>query len=135
MEDVDISYRAKIFGYKNIYCSKAEIYHIGSATSGSKYNSFKVRLAAQNNVYVVLKNMPILQRILNSPFLIIGFFIKYIFFARLGFSKEFKAGFNNAFKNKVITIEYKNKNFWNYIKIQLKLIENTFSYVFSKIFK
>jgi GT2 family glycosyltransferase len=137
MEDVDISYRARIFGYKNIYCSRAEIYHIGSATSGSKYNSFKVKLAAQNNVYVVFKNMPILQRILNSPFLIIGFFIKYLFFSSLGFSKEFKEGFKNAFgnRNNIPRVEYKGKNFWNYIKIELKLIENTFIYVFSKIFK
>jgi GT2 family glycosyltransferase len=137
MEDVDLSYRAKIFGYKNIYCSRAEIYHIGSATSGSKYNSFKVKLAAQNNVYVVLKNMPVLQKLLNSPFLLIGFFIKYLFFSSLGFSKEFKEGFKNAFKNKneVARVEYKWKNFWNYIKIELKLIENTFIYVFSKIFK
>ncbi|HBK3213944.1 TPA: glycosyltransferase family 2 protein, partial [Clostridioides difficile] len=72
MEDIDISYRAKIYGYKNRYCSEAKIFHIGSATSGSKYNSFKVRLAARNNVYVPYKNMPFLQLIINMPFLIIG---------------------------------------------------------------
>ena len=61
MEDVDISYRANIHGYKNIYCRDALVYHIGSATSGSKYNNFKVRLAARNNIYVILKNMPFFQ--------------------------------------------------------------------------
>ena len=73
MEDVDISYRAKIHGYKNIYCANAQIYHIGSATSGSKYNPFKVKLAARNNVYVPYKNMPILQILINLPFLALGF--------------------------------------------------------------
>lgn len=80
MEDVDISYRARIYGYENRYCASAQIHHIGSATSGSRYNAFKVRLAAQNNIYVPYKNMPLVQLILNGPFLLMGYFIKYIFF-------------------------------------------------------
>ena len=47
LEDIDVGYRAKIAGYYNRYCPSAEIYHVGSGTSGSKYNEFKVRLAAQ----------------------------------------------------------------------------------------
>ena len=46
MEDVDLSYRAKINGYKNLFCPDSVVYHIGSATSGSRYNKFKVKLAA-----------------------------------------------------------------------------------------
>jgi len=64
MEDVDISYRARIYGYTCIYCPKAVVYHVGSATSGSKYNAFKISLAARNNVYVPYKNMPLPQLIL-----------------------------------------------------------------------
>ncbi len=37
-------------GYDNIYCPAALVWHVGSGTSGSKYNSFKVKLAARNNV-------------------------------------------------------------------------------------
>ncbi len=36
MEDVDISYRARIHGYKCIYCPEAVVYHRGSGTSGSQ---------------------------------------------------------------------------------------------------
>ncbi len=36
-----------------------------AALSGSKYNSFKVRLAARNNIWLSYKNMPILMLILN----------------------------------------------------------------------
>ena len=137
MEDVDISYRAKKHGYKNIYCANAQIYHIGSATSGSKYNSFKVKLAARNNVYVPYKNMPILQLIINLPFLALGFLVKYLFFIKKGFGKEYKEGFIEAIKtlNKVNKVEFKFKNIKNYIKIEFLLIKNTFSYITSKIVK
>src|SRR5690606_7839635 len=44
LEDVDIGFRANLHGYKNVFCPTAEVEHIGSATSGSKYNDFKVRI-------------------------------------------------------------------------------------------
>ena len=71
-EDVDISYRANIYGYKNLFASKAIVYHIGSASSGSRHNDFKVRLAARNNIYLIYKNMPGWQRIMNFLFLLFG---------------------------------------------------------------
>lgn len=37
-EDIDLSLRAHINGYKNFSCPYAIVYHIGSATSGSRYN-------------------------------------------------------------------------------------------------
>ena len=61
LEDIDVCYRAKIFGWHNRYCPTAVVYHVGSGTSGSKYNAFKVRLAARNNVYLNYKNMPLFQ--------------------------------------------------------------------------
>ena len=57
LEDMDVGYRARINGYENWYAPKAMVYHVGSGTSGSKYNSFKVKLAARNNVYLNYKNM------------------------------------------------------------------------------
>lgn len=137
MEDMDISYRARICGFKNVYCSEAKIYHVGSGTSGSKYNSFKVKLAARNNVYVILKNMPPLQLLINSPFLIIGFFIKYVFFTRKGFSKEFRTGFTEAFKNikNLEKVKFQGNRLINYLRIEYYLIVNTFRYVWLKLFK
>ncbi len=66
LEDVDVCYRAKLFGYHNLYCPKAVVYHVGSGTSGSKYNEFKVKLAARNQIYLNYKNMPWLQLAVNS---------------------------------------------------------------------
>lgn len=136
MEDVDISYRAKIYGYKNIYCADAKIYHIGSATSGSRYNSFKVKLSARNNVYVPYKNMPFLMLLINIPFLLLGFLIKYLFFFKKGFGKEYKDGIIEGIKtlNKVKKVKFKFSNIKNYLKIEIELFLNTFKYIFGKIF-
>lgn len=135
MEDIDISYRAKIYGYKNRYCSEAKIFHIGSATSGSKYNSFKVRLAARNNVYVLYKNMPFLQLIINMPFLIIGFLVKYLFFLKKGFGNDYKEGFFEGIKNlkNLNKTEFRIKNLFNYLIIEALLILNMCKYIFSKV--
>ena len=92
MEDVDLAIRSKINGYRNLLCPDAIVYHIGSATSGSRYNEFKVRLAARNNVWVVYKNLPIPLKIVNFIFLFLGFLIKYIFFLKKGFGSIYFAG-------------------------------------------
>ena len=134
MEDVDISYRARIYGYENRYCAAAKIHHIGSATSGSRYNAFKVRLAAQNNIYVPYKNMPLLQLILNSPFLLMGYFIKYMFFINKGFGKAYREGIRNGIKGlkKIDKVPFKWSHLLNYIYIEGMLIKNTINFVIKK---
>jgi GT2 family glycosyltransferase len=131
MEDVDIGYRARIHGYKNIYCPDAICYHVGSATSGSKYNAFKVKLAARNNIYVVYKNMPLLQLLINLPFILLGMFIKYIFFVRKGLGKEYRQGVREGLKtlHKIKKVPFRWKHLWNYIRIEGLLILNLFRYI------
>lgn len=92
LEDIDLSYRAKIAGYYHWYAPDAVVYHMGSATSGSRYNRFKVIHSAGNNIYLIYKNMPFLQMLLNAPFLLAGFLIKYLFFVRKGMGKDYREG-------------------------------------------
>lgn len=131
MEDVDLAYRAKIAGYRNLYCPNAVVYHKGSGTSGSRYNDFKIRLASRNNVWVVYKNLPIPQKALNIGFLIFGFLAKYVFFKRKGhgdtYLKGLREGLNN--RDKVQKVEFKSKNIKNYLKIEWQLIKNTFKLI------
>ncbi len=82
LEDLDIGYRARIHGYRNLYEPRAKVLHYGSASTGSRYNPRKTELSSANNVYVIYKNMPILQLIWNLPFLLCGFFVKWLFFCR-----------------------------------------------------
>ncbi len=132
MEDVDISYRARIHGYKCIYCPDAVVYHHGSGSSGTKYNEFKIRLAARNNVYVPFKNMPWPQLTLNFIFLLLGFLIKYLFFQRMGKGKYYLDGLREGVDSiaKINKVKYTNQNLINYFKIEWFLIKNTFNLIY-----
>ncbi len=132
MEDVDLSYRARIHGYKCIYCPEAVVYHRGSGTSGSRYNEFKIKLAARNNIYVPYKNMPWPQLILNSPFLLLGYFIKYLFFVKKGYGKTYLEGLKEGLLSldQIKKVRYLNKNLVNYFRIEGLLIKNTIKFLF-----
>ena len=131
MEDVDLAIRSRINGYRNYLCPDAVVYHIGSATSGSRYNEFKVRLAARNNVWVVYKNLPIPLKILNFIFLFFGFFAKYLFFVRKGFGSTYLEGIREGLRtrNKINKTKFKSGNIKNYFKIEYRLIINTLKFL------
>lgn len=137
VEDVDISYRARIFGYYNVYCPKAKVYHIGSATSGSRYNEFKVKLAARNNLYVQYKNMPFFQLLINLPAILMGWLVKYMWFSKKGYGQAFKEGFKEGIHDfaHLDKVKFKWKHFIYYIVIEVLLIKNGFLYVGSKLKK
>lgn len=126
LEDVDIGYRARIYGYENWYAPKAVVYHVGSGTSGSRYNQFKTRYSSRNNVYLVYKNMPFLQILLNLPFLAAGFGIKIVFFTAKGMGREYLAGIKNGFSisRKDRKVPFTLKHLKNYCRIQLELWRN-----------
>lgn len=54
-EDVDLSWRAQLAGYKCIYAPRAVLYHKVSATGGGVRASFYV---ARNTIWVLAKNLP-----------------------------------------------------------------------------
>lgn len=130
LEDVDIGWRARIYGYRNFYEPEARVLHAGSAASGSRYNAFKVKLSSANSVWIIAKNMPFLQVILNLPFLFAGFFVKFLFFVRKGYGRIYAAGCLKGFLRQFSKEERNKKvNFLpghlgNYVKIQLALWGN-----------
>ncbi len=58
LEDVDLNFRARHRGLRCFYLSEAVVYHIGSATTGSKINSFTIRQSTKNSFHVLTKNYP-----------------------------------------------------------------------------
>ncbi len=133
LEDVDVGYRARIMGYENRYTPKAVVYHAGSGATGSRYNSFKVRIAARNSWYVIYKNMPALQILINLPFFLIGFGIKALFFICKGYGREYLSGMKRGY---LMCVEGRKYPFSarllpNYCKIQLELWINLFKRVFA----
>lgn len=128
LEDLDVGYRARIYGYENWYIPGAVVYHVGSGTSGSRYNQFKIRYSSRNNIYMIYKNMPFLQIILNLPFLLAGFGMKILFFCLKGYGREYLAGIKNGFQLSVKgrKVPFSLKHFPAYCKIQWELWVNIF---------
>ena len=130
LEDLDLGYRARIAGYENWYLPEARVYHVGSGTSGSRYNEFKIRYSSRNNIYMIWKNMPLFQWILNLPFLLIGFGVKLLFFWKRGYGKEYAAGIKNGFslirkpENRGKKVKFRWRNLKNYVRIQVELWVN-----------
>ena len=132
LEDLDLGYRAGIYGYKNMYQPNAIVFHAGSAVSGSRHNAFKVNLSARNNVYLLYKNMPLLQYLINLPFLLLGFLVKWMFFVskKLGWTyvrgtaRGVKLSFSK--KGRKHKVAFQAKHLKNYVWIQLQLWKNMF---------
>lgn len=132
LEDLDVGYRARIYGYRNIYVPEAGVLHFGSGYSGSRYNAFKVSLSSRNSVYVPWKNMPLFQLMINIPFLCAGYVIKYLFFCRKKLGKEYREGIlkgiqmclDSDMKERKTAFTWKHFN--AYCRIQLLLWRNLF---------
>lgn len=130
LEDIDVGYRARIHGYENIYCPTACVYHVGSGTSGSKYNSFKVKLSSRNSIYLNYKNMPSFQLLVNAVPLLVGYVVKYIFFCRKGFGADYREGIMEGLRTlpQCKKVKFRIRNTWNYLKIEWQLFMNTLLY-------
>ena len=132
LEDVDIGYRARIYGYKNAVLGSSVVYHKGSAVSGSKHNAFKVSHSSRKSVLVAYKNMPFLQYICNLPFLIAGRIVKAVFFTLKGLGGVYIKGTFRGIRDSLTLeglrhhVKFKFKHFFNYFKIQIRMIISTF---------
>lgn len=130
LEDVDLGYRARIYGYRNLYVPKAVVHHAGSASSGSRYNAFKARQTARNSVYLVYKNMPPGQLLFNLPFLLTGFLVKQLFFLKKGLGGSWWKGTAEGLRlccspeGRRRRIRFRKKRLPAYARIQWELWRN-----------
>ena len=133
LEDVDMGYRARIHGYENRYIPQAKVFHVGSATTGTRYNEKKVFLAARNSVYLIYKNMPVLQLILNLPLILLGILVKALFFLKKGFAGEYLKGIGAGIKGAsgCKKVPFRLNRLGHYICIQIELWLNVFRIAFS----
>ena len=132
LEDIDIGYRARIYGYENRYEPTAVVYHWGSGSSGAvKYSDFKVRISARNNLWLCYKNMPLFYRGLNAFPLWLGRTVKRRFFRKEGFLEAYDEGLKEGCEKRKQTkkVPFSMKHFGNYLKIETELIKNSFIYM------
>ena len=132
LEDMDLSFRARLRGYIIGFEPRAKVYHLGSATSGSKYNSFKVRLAARNNIYLIYKNMTNLQIAFNFFPLLLGTLIKTAFFFKKGFLTDYISGLKEGFKNlgECERVDFSEIKKTDILALEGEIIAGTFEYVY-----
>lgn len=135
LEDIDVGFRAKLAGYRNEYCPEAVVYHVGSGTSGSRYNPFKVRLAARNSVYLNYKNMPAVMLALNAPAIAAGHALKYLFFKGMGFEKDYLSGLKEGLRtlNRCKKVPFRRDRLLTYVLIEGELLKNSGIYAWEFI--
>ena len=128
LEDVDLGYRARIMGYRNRYVPAAKVYHVGSATTGTRYNEKKVYFAARNSMFVIYKNMPLLQLFFNLPFLLAGVLIKWLFFVKKGFGREYLRciGSRLAGCRSCTKVRFVPGRLWRYVTLEWEIFANIF---------
>ncbi len=132
LEDVDLGYRANLHGYTNYTDSNSVICHAGSAASGSRYNEFKVAHSSRNSIYLIYKNMPIVQVIVNLPFFLFGYIVKWLFFIKKGLGHTYIEGIRQGLAlcgtdyAKEHKVKFVFKRIGRYIIIEIKLIGNIF---------
>ncbi len=86
LEDVDLNLHACRLGLACRYVPLARVFHMGSMTSGSRLNSFVVRMTSRNLLQVIVKNYPVSILITRFPviFLYQGYWIGLCVFRGLG---------------------------------------------------
>ncbi|MDR0948506.1 MAG: glycosyltransferase family 2 protein [Lachnospiraceae bacterium] len=138
LEDVDIGYRARIHGYVNKIEPRANVLHIGSAHSGSRYNTFKTPLVAANNVRLIAHNMPFVQLLFNLPFLLIGFTVKILFYKKKKMGRLYIKGLAKGLAacitpaDRARKVQFQRKNLRNYLRIQWELYTNLIQLIFPR---
>lgn len=86
-EDVDLTWRGLLLGFKPKYIDNAICYHKGGATSGGNFNKFIMYRTLRNQLFNLVKNMPTGLFLRYSPQIIgfqIALFVRYIFSSKIG---------------------------------------------------
>jgi GT2 family glycosyltransferase len=89
-EDVDLSYRARLLGYRVRYAADAVVRHHGSATLGL-VSEFSVRNGQRNAEWMYVKNTPLWILIRTLPGHLFYNLLATAYFARTGRLRAFVA--------------------------------------------
>ena len=137
-EDVDLSWRANNFGYRNVYCPTARCRHICGATTGAmRYNPFKSIQSGRNSILLPLKNEPLLMLILNFIPLAVGYLLKCYKFHKQGFGEAWDKGMHEAFAllkgGRLGKRPFRLRDLPNYILMELWMIWNMVPYLWYRL--
>ena len=135
-EDVDLSWRANNFGYKNVYCPTAKCRHICGATTGAvRYNPFKSIQSGRNSILLPYKNQPVVMLVVNFIPMLLGYLLKVIMFRHRGFGNDYAKGYAEA---KIALPKIKKPKFYwrnlpNYLWCEGSMIVGLFRYLVYRV--
>lgn len=110
-EDVDLSFRAQLLGFKCLYVPTAIVYHVGGGTLEANYLDFndtkeilgneelreRTFLLVRNRTYIIIKNMPLILILRYFPYIIGGLIISFGYHLfKSGHVKQFLSGIFRA---------------------------------------
>lgn len=113
-DDIDLSWRVHLYGYKVVVEPKAFLYHRVSATLGSTHNRAQKRyLSERNTLRTLLKNYSGMTLAAILPFHLFLLFLEMTFFLIIGKPEIARSG--------VRAISWNMKNFKNTLKLRNKI--------------
>lgn len=87
VEDIDLGFRLKAYGFKAVYVPEAVVFHAGSASTGGRPSEFSIYHGQRNLVWTYVKNMPNVLFWIFLPLHIVLNLFALIYFARRGSGK------------------------------------------------
>ncbi len=86
LEDVDLSLRANLWGYRCLYVPMAIAYHRGGTTTGGMRHPDVVRRFGRNTVSLMVKDFP--REVFRKHFLKIGGYLTFMVFYHLFWTRQ-----------------------------------------------
>lgn len=107
LEDVDFNIRASMGEKRCMFLSAAKVYHIGSATTGSKFNDCTIRLSTRNSINLLVKNYPTLLFFRFFPVICIYQFFWLLFCIKKRLFRSWWQGVREALSLSSLTLFYR----------------------------
>jgi len=78
-DDLDVSFRARLRGWKCLYVPKAQLYHKFQGTTG-KISNFGLYYGIKNKLFFILKNYPLTSMIKYSPIIVGRQLVSFLYY-------------------------------------------------------
>jgi GT2 family glycosyltransferase len=108
-EDVDLSFRAQLMGYKCLYVPEAVVYHHNGNSIGGEDSPDSIYFSQRNLEWVYIKNMPTRLILRSLPLHFLYNLAAFIFFLSQGHMRPFLRAKIAAFKGLKAALEKRRK--------------------------
>lgn len=129
LEDVDLGFRARRLGLRNVFCPDAIVLHYGSGTTGQKYTPFKVYHSARNNILLRKKDLTTIQRMLHAPFFLSGTLLKYCYFRQIHLQEYYVRGLLSGLREPALPSQEQKSGVRGFLRTEPWILYGTLLYI------